>query len=129
MIEINWVFLSIQTADTIWLYCAYIFLIQRNRSDSDPEYADSNMSETVKDEAAFEDKMVDTMVLEDPQNMYQALEKWVDQQKRNSVSLHEAWYPLMKQKRSISWSRAKKARLAACGKNNKCNVINWNENI
>ncbi|XP_073323560.1 limbin-like [Pagrus major] len=47
---------------------------RRNRSDSDPEYADSNMSETVKDEAAFEDKMVDTMVLEDPQNMYQALE-------------------------------------------------------
>ena len=33
------------------------------------------MSETIKDEAAFEDKMVDTMVLEDPQNMYQALEK------------------------------------------------------
>lgn len=33
------------------------------------------MSESVKDEAAFEDKMVDTMVLEDPQNMYQALEK------------------------------------------------------
>ncbi|KAM8758070.1 limbin-like isoform 1-T1 [Acanthopagrus schlegelii] len=47
---------------------------RRNRSDSDPEYADSNMSETVKDEASFEDKMVDTMVLEDPQNMYQALE-------------------------------------------------------
>lgn len=50
-------------------------LLQRNRSDSDPEYADCNMSETVKDEATFEDKMVDTMVLEDPQNMYQALEK------------------------------------------------------
>ncbi|XP_031703607.1 limbin [Anarrhichthys ocellatus] len=47
---------------------------RRNRCDSDPEYADCNMSETVKDEAAFEDKMVDTMVLEDPQNMYQALE-------------------------------------------------------
>ncbi|KAM6946918.1 limbin-like isoform 1-T1 [Lycodopsis pacificus] len=47
---------------------------RRNRGDSDPEYADCNMSETVKDEAAFEDKMVDTMVLEDPQNMYQALE-------------------------------------------------------
>ncbi|CAK6958223.1 limbin-like isoform X1 [Scomber scombrus] len=46
----------------------------RNRGDSDPEYADCNMSETIKDEAAFEDKMVDTMVLEDPQNMYQALE-------------------------------------------------------
>lgn len=37
------------------------------------------MSETIKDEAAFEDKMVDTMVLEDPQNMVQALEKLVDQ--------------------------------------------------
>ncbi|TDH14112.1 hypothetical protein EPR50_G00042300 [Perca flavescens] len=47
---------------------------RRNRRDSDAEYADCNMSETVKDEAAFEDKMVDTMVLEDPQNMYQALE-------------------------------------------------------
>ncbi|XP_075952025.1 limbin-like [Anarhichas minor] len=47
---------------------------RRNRGDSDPEYADCNMSESVKDEAAFEDKMVDTMVLEDPQNMYQALE-------------------------------------------------------
>ncbi|XP_019108891.2 limbin isoform X2 [Larimichthys crocea] len=47
---------------------------RRNRGDSDPEYADCNMSETVKDEAMFEDKMVDIMVLEDPQNMYQALE-------------------------------------------------------
>ncbi|XP_026204881.1 limbin isoform X2 [Anabas testudineus] len=46
----------------------------RNRGDSDPEYADCNISETVKDEAAFEDKMVDIIVLEDPQNMYQALE-------------------------------------------------------
>lgn len=50
-------------------------LLQRNRSDSDPEFADSNLSETVKDEATFEDKIVDTMVLEDPQNMYRALEK------------------------------------------------------
>ncbi|XP_029006581.1 limbin-like isoform X2 [Betta splendens] len=47
---------------------------RRNRGDSDPEYADCNISETVKEEAAFEDKMVDIMVLEDPQNMYQALE-------------------------------------------------------
>ncbi|XP_069567455.1 limbin-like [Brachyistius frenatus] len=47
---------------------------RRNRGDSDPEYADCNLSETVKDEASFEDKMVDIMVLEDPQNMYQALE-------------------------------------------------------
>ncbi|XP_034095475.1 limbin-like [Gymnodraco acuticeps] len=47
---------------------------RRNRRDSVPEYAHCNMSETIKDEAAFEDKMVDTMVLEDPQNMYQALE-------------------------------------------------------
>ncbi|KAM7005653.1 limbin-like isoform 2-T2 [Tautogolabrus adspersus] len=47
---------------------------RRNRGDSDPEYADCNMSESVKDEATFEDKMVDIMVLEDPQNMYQALE-------------------------------------------------------
>ncbi|KAM8914254.1 limbin-like isoform 2-T2 [Spinachia spinachia] len=47
---------------------------RRNRGDSEPEYAECNMSEAVKDEAAFEDKMVDTMVLEDPQNMYQALE-------------------------------------------------------
>ncbi|KAM4613703.1 limbin-like [Polymixia lowei] len=47
---------------------------RKNRGDSDPEYADWNMSETAKDEAAFEDKMVDIMVLEDPQNMYQALD-------------------------------------------------------
>lgn len=47
---------------------------RRKRGESDPEYADCNMSEAVKDEAAFEDKMVDTMVLEDPHNMYQALE-------------------------------------------------------
>lgn len=48
---------------------------QKNRGDSDPEYAECNISETAKDEAVFEDKMVDIMVLEDPQNMYQALEK------------------------------------------------------
>ncbi|XP_023147890.2 limbin [Amphiprion ocellaris] len=47
---------------------------RRNRGDSDAEYADCNLSEAVKDEASFEDKMVDIMVLEDPQNMYQALE-------------------------------------------------------
>lgn len=57
------------------IHFAYLVLLQRKRADSDPEYADCNMSETVKDEATFEDKMVDTMVLEDPQNMYQALEK------------------------------------------------------
>ncbi|XP_067360370.1 limbin-like isoform X2 [Channa argus] len=47
---------------------------RRSRVDSDPEYVDSNMTETVKEEAAFEDKMVDIIVLEDPQNMHQALE-------------------------------------------------------
>ncbi|MEQ2221659.1 hypothetical protein ILYODFUR_018002, partial [Ilyodon furcidens] len=47
---------------------------RRNRCDMDPEYAESSMSETIKDEAAFEDKMVDIMVLEDPQNMYQGLD-------------------------------------------------------
>ncbi|XP_029989474.1 limbin isoform X2 [Sphaeramia orbicularis] len=47
---------------------------RRNRGDSDPDDADCNISETVKDEATFEDKVVDIMVLEDPQNMYQALE-------------------------------------------------------
>ncbi|XP_061583759.1 limbin-like isoform X2 [Cololabis saira] len=47
---------------------------KRDRGDSDPEYADCNMSETAKEEATFEDKMVDVMVLEEPQNMYQALE-------------------------------------------------------
>ncbi|XP_059184909.1 limbin-like isoform X2 [Centropristis striata] len=46
----------------------------RNRGDSDPDDADCNITEAVKDEAAFEDKMVDTMVLEDHQNMNQALE-------------------------------------------------------
>ncbi|XP_024125410.1 limbin isoform X2 [Oryzias melastigma] len=47
---------------------------RRNRGDSDPEYADCSMSEAIKDEATFEDKMVDVMVLEEPHNMYQALE-------------------------------------------------------
>ncbi|XP_029908434.1 limbin [Myripristis murdjan] len=47
---------------------------RKNRGDLDPEYAECNISETAKDEAVFEDKMVDIMVLEDPQNMYQALE-------------------------------------------------------
>ncbi|XP_030585485.1 limbin [Archocentrus centrarchus] len=47
---------------------------RRNRSDSDAEFADCNLSEAVKEEATFEDKMVDIMVLEEPQNMYQALE-------------------------------------------------------
>ncbi|XP_012726173.2 limbin [Fundulus heteroclitus] len=47
---------------------------RRIRCDLDPEYADSSMTETIKDEAAFEDKMVDLMVLDDPQNMFQALE-------------------------------------------------------
>ncbi|MBN3321866.1 LBN protein, partial [Atractosteus spatula] len=42
--------------------------------DTDPEYAVCNISETAKEEAAFEDKIVDIMILEDPQNMYQALE-------------------------------------------------------
>lgn len=55
-----------------------LFWPQRNKCDSDPEDAESTMSETVKDKAAFEDKIVDVMVLEDPQNMYQALEKWVN---------------------------------------------------
>ncbi len=58
----------------------HALLLQRNRGYSDPEYADCNIGETVKDEATFEDKMVDTMVLEDPQNMSQALEKLVDPQ-------------------------------------------------
>ncbi|XP_068598264.1 limbin-like [Brachionichthys hirsutus] len=52
----------------------YFLQQRRKRGESDPEYADCNMSETVKDEATCEDKMVDTMVLEDPQNMPQALE-------------------------------------------------------
>lgn len=36
------------------------------------------MREAIKDEATFEDNMVDVMVLEEPQNMYQALEKSVN---------------------------------------------------
>ncbi|XP_017278421.1 limbin [Kryptolebias marmoratus] len=51
-----------------------LFQQKRNRCDSDPEDAECNMSETVKEKAAFEDKIVDVMVLEDPQNMYQALD-------------------------------------------------------
>uniref|UniRef100_A0A3P8VF86 EvC ciliary complex subunit 2 n=1 Tax=Cynoglossus semilaevis TaxID=244447 RepID=A0A3P8VF86_CYNSE len=49
-------------------------LQQRKRGDPDPEDADCNTSGTIKDEATFEDKLVDIMVLEDPQNMNQALE-------------------------------------------------------
>ncbi|KAJ3603156.1 hypothetical protein NHX12_030899 [Muraenolepis orangiensis] len=60
------------------LFCAqtrFNLLHKRNnRDESDPEYADWSLSESLKDEAAFEDKMVDIMVLEDHQNMYQALE-------------------------------------------------------
>lgn len=50
-------------------------VIQRKREDVDPSDADCNIDETVKEEAAFEDKIVDTMVLEEPQNLYQSLEK------------------------------------------------------
>uniref|UniRef100_A0A8C9R9X9 EvC ciliary complex subunit 2 n=1 Tax=Scleropages formosus TaxID=113540 RepID=A0A8C9R9X9_SCLFO len=42
--------------------------------DADPEYAVCDIGEMAKEEAAFEDKMVDIMVLEDPQNMHQALD-------------------------------------------------------
>lgn len=52
-----------------------LYVIQRKREDSDPNDADCNIDETIKEEAAFEDKIVDTMVLEEPQNMYQSLEK------------------------------------------------------
>lgn len=52
-----------------------VYVIQRKREDSDPNDADCNIDETIKEEAAFEDKIVDTMVLEEPQNMYQSLEK------------------------------------------------------
>ncbi|XP_007554287.1 limbin [Poecilia formosa] len=51
-----------------------LFQQKRIRCHLDPEYAESGMSDSIKDEAAFEDKMVDVMVLEDPQNMYQALD-------------------------------------------------------
>ncbi|KAM9814002.1 limbin-like [Neosynchiropus ocellatus] len=44
------------------------------RRDSDPEYADCRLGEAVKEEAMFEDKMVDIMLLEDPPNMYRALD-------------------------------------------------------
>ncbi|XP_066576140.1 limbin isoform X2 [Amia ocellicauda] len=51
---------------------------RRNRSEvngeTNHELAICNINETSKEEAAFEDKIVDIMVLEDPQNMYQALE-------------------------------------------------------
>ncbi|XP_061900388.1 limbin-like [Entelurus aequoreus] len=51
-------------------------LLQQKKKQGypDPEYADCNMNEAAKDEATFEDKTVDIMVLEDPQNMNQALE-------------------------------------------------------
>ncbi|KAM4741101.1 limbin-like [Anableps anableps] len=53
----------------------YCLLQQRRiRCNLDPEYAECSMSDTIKDETAFEDKMVDVMVLEEPQNMYQALD-------------------------------------------------------
>jgi len=49
-------------------------LLQRNRRASDPEDADGSVSGTPRGEA-FEDQMVDTMVLEDAHNMDQALDK------------------------------------------------------
>lgn len=52
-----------------------VCVIQRKRGDSDINDADCDLDESVKDEAAFEDKIVDMMVLEEPQNMYQSLEK------------------------------------------------------
>lgn len=53
----------------------FYFFVLKKRGDPDPEDADCNTSGTIKDEATFEDKLVDIMVLEDPQNMNQALEK------------------------------------------------------
>ncbi|XP_015249860.1 PREDICTED: limbin [Cyprinodon variegatus] len=47
---------------------------RRFRCDLDPEFAETSLIETIKEEAAFEDKMVDIMVLDDPPNMYQALD-------------------------------------------------------
>lgn len=64
-----------RTAACCRRHSAFRCLTQRLRGESDPEYADCSVSESVKDEATFEDKIVDIMVLEDPQNMYQALEK------------------------------------------------------
>lgn len=52
-----------------------VCVIQRKRGDSDINDADCNLDDSVKEEAAFEDKIVDMMVLEEPQNMYQSLEK------------------------------------------------------
>lgn len=49
--------------------------MQRKRRDSDINNADCNLDESVKEEAAFEDKIVDIMVLEEPQNLFQSLEK------------------------------------------------------
>ncbi|XP_061687713.1 limbin-like isoform X2 [Syngnathoides biaculeatus] len=51
-------------------------VLQQNKTSSDPdtEYVDCCMTETIKDEATFEDKIVDIMVLEEPQNMNKALE-------------------------------------------------------
>ncbi|XP_051784166.1 limbin-like [Erpetoichthys calabaricus] len=43
-------------------------------NEVDPEYAVYNINETSKEEAAFEDKIIDIFLYEDPQNMYDALE-------------------------------------------------------
>ncbi|KAG2466088.1 LBN protein, partial [Polypterus senegalus] len=43
-------------------------------NEVDPEYAVYNINETSKEEAAFEDKIIDIFLYEDPQNMYEALE-------------------------------------------------------
>lgn len=60
----------------IWKILSHLVcVIQRKRGDSDINDADCNLDESVKEEAVFEDKIVDMMVLEEPQNMYQSLEK------------------------------------------------------
>ncbi|XP_041132335.1 limbin-like isoform X3 [Polyodon spathula] len=42
--------------------------------ECDPEQTICNISETSKEEAAFEDKIIDILIFEDPLNMYQALD-------------------------------------------------------
>ncbi|XP_048827709.1 limbin-like isoform X2 [Brienomyrus brachyistius] len=73
------VFLGLLLIHRLYTVARRNTLQQRRRAgvlngDPDPEYAVCNISETAKEEAAFEDKIVDIMVLEDPQNMRQALE-------------------------------------------------------
>uniref|UniRef100_A0A8C4RQ95 Limbin n=1 Tax=Erpetoichthys calabaricus TaxID=27687 RepID=A0A8C4RQ95_ERPCA len=56
------------------MVCIAFLISKIVNNEVDPEYAVYNINETSKEEAAFEDKIIDIFLYEDPQNMYDALE-------------------------------------------------------